>query len=76
MNGTVTAGGLDTAGGAYRRRWSLPAIAGGSSVFEVRVWAHRTRKHVLVTDVTLVEGAGGPVALSTLWDPLAQVGRG
>ena len=69
INGTVTAGGLDTAGGAYRRRW---AAIGGSTI-EIRVWAHRTRKHVLVADVTLVDGPGGAFVLTSLWDPLTQV---
>lgn len=72
VNGTVTAGGLDTAGGAYRRRWALPASAGGGIV-ESRVWAHRSRKHVLVTDLTLIEGPGSSITLTSLWDPLVQV---
>jgi trehalose/maltose hydrolase-like predicted phosphorylase len=38
----------------------------------MRLWAHRTRKHVLVVDITLVSGPGGAVNFTTLWDPLVQ----
>ena len=67
----VIAGGLDTAAGAYTRRW---ALADGSTLVDVRTWAHRVRKHVLVVDVTLVGGGATSVTLNltSLWDPAVQ----
>jgi hypothetical protein len=72
----VAAAALDLAGGAYLRRWAL----GGGAVVQQRTYAHRVRKHVLVTELTLLAGGGGggSVAfnLSTLWDPLQQSAHG
>ena len=73
--GAVTAGGLDMSRGVYVRRW---AVGGGQ--IEVRVWAHRQRRHVIVTDVRLLVGppGGDPLAvnITTLFDPASQATDG
>lgn len=66
--GTAVAGGLDTLRGFFTRRWVL---ADGATEVEVRTWAHRTRKHVLVVDVSLVAGSYAAMNVTSLWDPAA-----
>jgi len=66
----LTGSALDMAGGAFLRRWALP----GGSVVEQRIWAHRARKRVMVTDFTLVGGPGEAFAVASDWD--AGVGGG
>lgn len=73
FNSTVVSGGLDMSAGVYMRRW----VVGGAAEIEVRTWAHRSRRHVLVTDITLVGGAAGvSVNMTTLWDPTSQSASG
>ena len=68
--GVLTGSALDMARGAFLRRWAMP---GGSAV-EQRIWAHRTRKRVLVTDFKLLSGPGGEFPLASAWD--SSIGNG
>jgi hypothetical protein len=68
--GALTGSALDMANGAFLRRWALP----GGSVVEQRMWAHRTRKRMVVADFALVAGPGEAFALSSGWD--SDVGNG
>jgi trehalose/maltose hydrolase-like predicted phosphorylase len=72
LNAVVIGGGLDTVAAVYSRRWLLSSD--NVTQIEVRTWAHRTRKHVLITDITLVAGGSDNVLLNltTLWDPESQ----
>jgi len=58
---TVVAAALDLAAAAHTRRWSLD---GGTALVDVRVWASRTRKHVLVADLSLAPGSPGPATFN------------
>ena len=72
LNAVVIGAGLDTFAGVYARRWLLSSD--NVTQIEVRTWAHRTRKHLLITDITLVTGGSENVFfnLTTLWDPENQ----
>ena len=64
-----TQAALDMARAVYVRRlhgW-------GGAVVEQRTYAHRTRKHIMVTEFELLSGGGGDgvtLELATLFDPL------
>jgi hypothetical protein len=61
-----TQGALDTKNGMYRRRYF---VAG--SIVEQRLFAHRVRKHVLVSEFELIKGgASVEVQLENLYDPI------
>jgi len=69
-SGEITASALDMAHGVYLRRWLFP----GGSTIEQRIWAHRTRKRVMVTDFSLLSGPGGDFDVS--WDWESSEGNG
>jgi hypothetical protein len=68
-NASLTQAGLDMTRGLYVRRLHL--AGGGGVVVEQRTYAHRVRKHLLVTEFELLSGGDeASLQLSTLFDPL------
>ena len=55
---------LDTVGGVYKRRYTLAE----ATVVEQRIYAHRTRPHVLVTEFELLTGTIAELSLVSLYD--------
>ena len=69
----ATQAALDLQRGMYVRRLRVPssAVAGSvPSIVEQRTYAHRTRRHIMMTEFELIEGAAVELELETLYDPL------
>ena len=66
---------LDTRRGLYLRRYPLGSATGTYEV-EQRIFAHRTRKHVLVTEFELVERAYGSESRKTGEETIVEEKKG
>ena len=75
---TLVASALDLRRAAFLRRWAVPAGGGAATAtVEQRVYAHRTRRHIVAMELELLPPPAGAVrnltiALTSLWDPAEQ----
>lgn len=74
----VIASGLDLLNGVWKRRWQVTLSQQLYAVIEQRIYAHRSRKNVLVMELQQItpSNASIEIKLSSEWNPLNDTATG
>merc|ERR1719273_421808 len=77
VENVVIASGLDLLNGVWKRRWRVP-LSSDFVVIEQRIYAHRSRKNVLVMELQQIDplNASIEIKLSSEWNPLNDTASG